>query len=82
MGVNLATINQFYFARRAQGRGRLLADAVVPCLGFIFCLGIWLGLSTPAKVFGGAWLLVGLAYSAIKTRGFRLQPAMIDFSES
>jgi amino acid transporter len=82
MGVNLATMHQFYFANPAHRRRRLLGDALVPGLGFIFCLGIWLGLSTPAKIFGGAWLLAGLIYSAIKTRGFRLQPAMIDLSET
>jgi amino acid transporter len=81
MGVNLAAINQFYIANRLPGLRRLLADALVPGLGFLFCLGIWLGLSTPAKIFGGAWLLAGLIYSAIKTRGFRLQPALIDFNE-
>jgi amino acid transporter len=82
MGVNLATIHQFYFARPTHHRRRFLGDALVPGLGFLFCLGIWLGLSMPAKIFGGAWLLAGLIYSAIKTRGFRLQPAMIDMSET
>ena len=82
MGVNLATIHQFYFARPTHRKRRFLGDALVPGLGFIFCLGIWLGLSIPAKIFGGAWLLAGLIYSAIKTRGFRLQPVMIDLSET
>jgi amino acid transporter len=82
MGVNLAAMNQFYFAGRASRKRRLLADAVAPGLGFIFCLGIWLGLSTPAKIFGGAWFLAGLTYSAVKTRGFRRRPVMIDFSET
>jgi amino acid transporter len=82
MGVNLAAINQFYFVNRTHRRRRLLGDALVPGLGFIFCLGIWFGLSAPAKVFGGAWLMAGLIYTAIKTHGFRLRPAMIDFSES
>jgi amino acid transporter len=82
MGVNLATMRQFYFANGTRDRRRLLADALIPGLGFIFCLGIWLGLSMPAMIFGGAWLLAGIAYSAVKTRGFRLQPVMIDFSDS
>jgi amino acid transporter len=82
MGVNLAAMRHFYFANRTPRRRRLLADALVPGLGFMFCLGIWLGLSAPAKIFGGGWLLAGIAYNAVKTRGFRQQPAMIDFSES
>jgi len=46
------------------------------------CLYIWLNLSWIAKVAGGGWLLVGMIYGAIKTRGFRTAPVMIDFSES
>ena len=55
---------------------------MVPALGFAFCLVIWLGLGTLAKVAGGVWFAVGLAYLAIRTRGFRLEPVMIDFRES
>ena len=82
MGVNLATFWQFTMVPPSGRKRRLFSDAVMPLLGFLFCLWIWLGLKTPAKVVGGIWLLVGLTYSAIKTRGFRTQPVMIDLSES
>jgi putrescine importer len=82
MGVNLATFWQFTIVPQSGRKRRLFSDAVMPLLGFLFCLWIWLGLKTPAKVVGGIWLLVGLTYSAIKTRGFRTQPVMIDLSES
>lgn len=80
MGVNLATISEYYFRRR-EGAPRVVADLLVPGLGFAFCLGIWLSLPTPAKIAGGAWLLAGVLYDAIKSRGFRIQPAPIDFSD-
>jgi hypothetical protein len=38
---------------------------------------LWINLSTPAKLAGGAWLLIGLVFGAIKTRGFRGR--LIDF---
>ena len=82
MGVNLATAHQFFDRRQAGRKRRLFADALVPGLGFLFCLEIWLNLPTPAKLVGGGWFLVGFAYDALQTRGFRLQPRMIDFSES
>jgi amino acid transporter len=82
MGVNLATFWQFTIVPRSGRKRRLFSDSVMPLLGFLFCLWIWLGLKTPAKIVGGIWLLVGLTYSAIKTRGFRTQPVMIDLSES
>jgi hypothetical protein len=41
-----------------------------------------LNLPAPAKMIGGAWFLVGLAYDAIQTRGFRRKPVMIDFGDT
>jgi amino acid transporter len=77
MGVNLAALRQFYFLRPA-GQRRIW-ETVLPAAGFLFCLTIWLGLRTPAKVVGGCWLLAGILYSAIQTRGFRLPPPAIRF---
>jgi putrescine importer len=82
MGVNLATFWQFGVVRRPGRKRQWLGDIVIPLLGFLFCLWIWLGLKMPAKIVGGLWLTVGFGYSAIKTRGFRDRPIMVDFSES
>ena len=82
MGVNLATFWQFAILKQPGRERHWLADVVVPLLGFLFCLWIWVGLKMPAKIVGGLWLSVGFIYSAIKTRGFRERPIMVDFSES
>jgi len=81
MGVNLAAIRQFYFLRGPEAKGHFLWDCFLPSLGFLFCLGIWWGLGSSAKIVGGLWFALGLGYMAVRTRGFRLQPVMIDFSE-
>lgn len=80
MGVNLSTINEYYFRRR-EGKPHLLSDLLVPSLGFLFCLAIWLSLPKPAKIAGGVWLTIGLLYDVVKSRGFRVQPATINFTE-
>lgn len=82
MGVNLATAKEFYFKRQSGQKRHVLSDAVVPLLGFVFCFAIWISLPKPAKIAGGLWFVAGATYDAIKTRGFRRRPAMIDFSES
>jgi putrescine importer len=82
MGVNLAVIRQFYFSAQSGRKRQFLADLLVPALGFLFCLDIWWGLAKPAKIAGGLWFVVGLAYLLFQTRGFRVQTKMIDFSES
>ena len=82
MGVNLAAIQQYYFVGVPGHKRRWLTDLCLPLFGFLFCLWIWWGLRTPAKVVGGIWFAIGLTYAAIKTRGFRTAPVMIDFRES
>ena len=82
MGVNLATFSQFAVVQQAGRKRRWFADVVMPLSGFVFCLWIWLGLRMPAKIVGGIWFMGGFVYCAVKTRGFRSRPIMIDFSES
>lgn len=82
MGVNAATIRQFYFLPQTSRTKSLFWDLVVPALGFIICFVIWLGLGREAKIVGGVWFAVGLSYLAVRTQGFRLAPLMIDFKET
>ena len=82
MGVNFATFWQFTVISCPDHKRRPFQDVVMPLIGFVFCLWIWVGLKTPAKIVGGVWFLAGLAYCALKTHGFRTRPLMIDFRES
>ncbi|MGO8719851.1 MAG: APC family permease [Acidobacteriaceae bacterium] len=67
MGVNASSFLRYYV--RAPKRG--WSDALVPICGFSICLLLWWNLHASAKVAGIAWMLVGLSYGAIRTRGFR-----------
>ncbi len=80
MGVNAAVIKQFYFSRSRSER-RFLFDALIPALGFLFCLVIWMNLPTKAKILGSLWLLAGILYDGIKTRGFRSTPSIASLGE-
>lgn len=82
MGVNLAAFRRFALG---AGRGTLAARAangVVPLAGLLFCGAIWVNLNVVAKAAGGVWLAVGIVYLLARTRGFRVAPPQIDFSES
>ncbi len=67
MGVNAATFVHYF----VRGRQRTLGTFLPPLLGFAICLVLWLGLSYKAKLAGGAWIILGLIFGAIKTRGFK-----------
>jgi putrescine importer len=82
MGVNLAAFWQFAIVPRPGYKRRIIADALLPLIGFCFCALIWWNLNGLAKTIGGIWFAVGVLYLAITTRGFRRVPAMIDFKES
>jgi amino acid transporter len=80
MGVNLAAFWQFTIIPPPGHTRRVLADSVLPLIGFAFCGAIWWNLNPLAKIVGGIWLVTGLLYLAIKTHGFRAAPVNIDFA--
>jgi putrescine importer len=82
MGVNLASLKQFWFSKEAVGHRKFFVDAFVPGFGFVFCFALLLSLQAWTKWAGLAWLGFGLAYAAYKTRGFTLRPKLFDFSET
>jgi amino acid transporter len=83
MGVNFACFWQFSVITKKTGaERRLVRDAILPLIGFVFCLVIWLNLNIIAKTVGGIWFAVGLLYVGYKTNWFRSAPVMIDFSDS
>jgi amino acid transporter len=55
----------------------ILAVWTPPLAGFAICFFLWKNLSWKAWIVGGIWMVVGIAFGAIKTRGFRGN--LIDF---
>src|SRR5438270_2556517 len=82
MGVNLACFWQFGVRRQQGYERRVLADIVLPLIGFLFCGLIWVNLNMVAKTVGGIWFAIGILYVGYKTNWFRSAPVMIDFRES
>ena len=81
MAVNLAAIRYFGFSPEMKDKRKLFLDVIVPALGFLFCLVIFLGLQNSTLVAGAIWVGVGALYVLLKTKALG-QPVAIDFSES
>jgi len=67
MGVNAAAFVR-YFLRADQ---KHWTNLVSPLLGFLICLFIWRNLNHNAMLAGTIWMAVGIAYGAVKTKGFK-----------
>jgi putrescine importer len=81
MAVNLAAIRYFGFSPEMKNKRKLFLDVIVPTLGFLFCLVIFLGLQNSTLLAGAIWVGVGALYVLLKTKAMG-QPVAIDFSES
>jgi len=66
MGVNVAAFLRYY----VRGTHKKLSNLIPPVAGFLICLLLWLNLSRPAKIAGAIWMVAGILFGAIKTRGF------------
>jgi putrescine importer len=67
MGVNAAAFVHHLRGAKSSNVGAY----IVPALGFLICGFIWVHLSHPALVLGAVWMIAGIAYGAVRTRGFR-----------
>ncbi len=75
-GVNLAAFWHYWV--RGDRAKRTWLDFVLPLLGALVCAYIWWNLRWQAKLAGGVWLLAGILYGAIRTRGFRKGPVSFE----
>jgi putrescine importer len=67
MGVNAAAFVRYYL--RAEKKS--VMSAIAPLAGLVICAILWWNLSNKALIFGGIWMVLGIAYGAFKTRGFQ-----------
>jgi putrescine importer len=81
MAVNLSAVRYFGFSPGMAGKRHLILDVIIPSLGFVFCLVIFLGLQESTLVVGTIWVAVGGLYVVLKTKALG-EPVIIDFSES
>jgi amino acid transporter len=74
MGVNAAAFVRYFL--RAKERNWF--DFFSPVSGFVICFCIWCLLSEKAILLGVVWMAVGIAYGAVKTKGFQADLVKFD----
>jgi len=78
--VNLSVIRHYYI-RLGERRGIcFFTNLLFPLTGALVCSYVWMSLTGKAKLVGFGWLLAGVVYLAVLTRGFRVAPKKLEFS--
>lgn len=70
-----ATVFVYFYLKQKRYR-RIFSYVIFPVLGLIIVAFVWSGFDRTTFLFGGAWLLIGIALGAFKYRNFRsFEPA-------
>lgn len=72
--VNLSVIKKYFFDDRLRSGRDVLSYLIVPGIGFLLTVWLWTSLPGNALIIGALWMLIGLVYLAILTKGFRVTP--------
>jgi amino acid transporter len=78
MALNISVF-VYFFIRRGR-RGSLwdfFKYLLFPLLGFAIIAYVWSGFDRNTLIFGFSWLAAGIIIGAIKTKGFKEKPAVI-----
>jgi amino acid transporter len=77
MALNISVI-AYFFIRQGRRSGReLVFYLLFPLLGFLIIFYVWFNFDVGTFIFGSLWLAAGIIIGAIKTKGFREKPAVI-----
>ena len=80
--VNISVILHFYKHKGLrEGAKNKIMYLIVPGIGAIVLIIAFIFVGTGAKILGCIWLLIGLVYLAIKTKGFKELPPEMTFEE-
>lgn len=74
MFVNLSVIVHYFFRLKNRSLGGIIKYLIMPLLGFAVCLWLFINLGHTALIVGTCWIIVGLIYLAVKTKGFKSLP--------
>ena len=80
--VNISVVLHFYKHKGLrEGAKNKIMYLIVPLIGAIVLAIAFIFVGKGAKILGCIWLLIGLVYLAIKTKGFKELPPEMTFEE-
>jgi putrescine importer len=77
--VNLAVIARFYLGKKSPSPSDFFKYLLIPLLGAVADLWLMANLDKHALTLGAIWLILGFAYLAVLTGGFKRNPPELNF---
>lgn len=75
--VNLSVIAWYFIRKKKRSGFDVVRYLIIPIIGAVINFAIWTKIDFKAMMFGLFWLILGLIYLTIKTKGFKeLPPAL------
>jgi amino acid transporter len=78
MMLNISVFVYFVVKRGRRSGSDLVKYLLFPLLGFAIIAYVWSGFDRNTFIFGFSWLALGIIIGAIKTRGFRRKPRVVE----
>ena len=75
--VNYSVINHYFIRGNRRQGADLFNYLIMPGIGVIICVILWLSIESVAKILGGVWILIGIIY--IITYALILKKDLKDF---
>jgi amino acid transporter len=80
--VNLSVIKHYVVDENRRTPRDLLLFGLVPLIGVLLTAWLWTSLSGTTFTVGGLWVLAGLVWLGVITRGFRQRPPELRMSDA
>lgn len=72
--TNICVIFRYWVRDKERGTMATFRYMVMPVIAALICIYLWLSLTLAAKIIGFSWLVLGIVFLAIKTKGFKEMP--------
>lgn len=79
--VNISVIGHYYIKGKHRSGANVFKNFIVPLIGAVITLMIWLNLDKNALIMGGIWTLIGTIYLMYQTKMFKKLPIEMKFDE-
>lgn len=79
--VNLSVICHYYIKQKLRGGKNTFKYLIMPGLGMLTLIVVFINIEKSAKILGIIWLTVGILYLAIKTKGFKQLPPEMNLDQ-